>query len=275
MHWNPWLIRMTAQPPRMRLFCFAYAGGSAFNFASWRAALHPSVEICALQLPGRGARIAEPPIASMQTLLKSMAPAVTQHSNLPFAFFGHSVGALIAFELARYLRLHGVAGPQCLFMSGCQAPQFRSPSRQLQRLPDAAFIEELRGYNGTPAEVLESSELMTLMLPAIRADFALAENYAYRSGPLLQVPISVYAGKQDDNKGAGQVEGWSKETSASCRTTWFDEGHFFINTHRAAVLDQLNIELEELLEQRCVRSLGMEDATRSANSSASSRPSFI
>lgn len=244
---TPWFITSPAQRPSMRLFCFAYAGGSAFNFMPWRAALDSSIEICAVQLPGRGARIAEPPIASMPALLKSMAPAISQQNHLPFAFFGHSVGALIAFELARYLQLHGVGGPEHLFMSGCHAPQFRSPSRQLHQLPDDAFIDELRDYNGTPTEVLESGELMALMLPTIRADFAIAENYCYRSGPMLQVPISVYAGKQEDNKAPGQIDGWKKETANRCQVTWFDGGHFFINTERDAVLKQINADLFETL----------------------------
>ncbi|QSX79990.1 thioesterase [Lysobacter solisilvae] len=227
----------------MRLFCFPYAGGSAFNFSAWRGRLDPGVEICAVQLPGRGARIGEAPIATMPALLRAMAPAITQLNSLPFAFFGHSVGALIAFELARYLRLHGVQGPEHLFMSGCQAPQFRSPSAGLHRLPDAAFIEELRDYNGTPEEVLDNRELMALMLPTIRADFALAEEYSYRSGPLLQVPVSVYAGTQEDIRAPGQVDGWQKETTGPCAVTWFDGGHFFINSQRDAVIGQLNADL--------------------------------
>lgn len=244
---SPWLIGSPISEARMRLFCFPYAGGSAFNFLPWRAALDPSIEICAVQLPGRGARIAEPPIHSMPLLLKMMAPAITQHSPLPFAFFGHSVGALIAFELARYLRLHGVAGPKHLFMSGCQAPQYRNPARKLHELPNAEFLDELRSYNGTPVEVLENRELMELMLPTIRADFALAENYAYRPGPLLQVPISVFAGKDDDNKAPGQVDGWKRETVDECRISWFEGGHFFVNTARDAVIRQLDAELVDAL----------------------------
>jgi surfactin synthase thioesterase subunit len=243
VQWNPWLICTPAAHPRMRLFCFAYAGGSAFSYTPWRAALDPSIEICAVQLPGRGARIAEPPIASMPMLLRHLAPAIAQQSPLPFAFFGHSVGALIAFELARYLRLHGIAGPDHLFMSGCHAPQYRSVSRNLHLLPDDALIEKLRDYNGTAPEVLANRELMDLMLPTIRADFALAETYTYRSGPLLQVPISVFAGKQEENKAPGQVDGWSKETAARCHVTWFEGGHFFINSAPDAVVAQLNAEL--------------------------------
>lgn len=252
---TPWLVRSPTPGPRMRLFCFPYAGGSAFNFTPWRDMLDRGVEICALQLPGRGSRIAEPPIRTMPALLKAVAPVIAQHSQLPFAFFGHSVGALIAFELARYLRLHGVDGPMHLFASGCHAPQFRSPSRRLNQLPDAEFIEALREYNGTPREVLESRELMALMMPTIRADFALAEDYAYRSGPSLRASISVFAGTDEDNKGPGQVDGWRRETTGRCDVHWFDGGHFFIDTARAAVVAQLNAELARL------HSPAMEDAT--------------
>lgn len=247
LQWTDWLIRTPAPQRRRRLFCFSYAGGSAFGFTPWQAALDASIEVCAVQLPGRGARIAQPPIASMPTLLQALAPVITRQGDLPFAFFGHSVGALIAFELARYLRLHGVSGPAHLFMSGCQAPQYRSPARRLHELPNAALIDELKVYNGTPSEVLESRELMALMLPTIRADFALAENYRYRPGPLLPMPISVFAGKQDDNKAPGQVDGWKKETSNTSHVTWFEGGHFFVNTERDAVLKCLNIELTESL----------------------------
>ncbi len=191
--------------------------------------------------------MAEPPIASLSALIRQIAPVITQENDLPFAFFGHSVGALVAFELARYLRLHGLTGPGHLFASGCQAPQYRSPSRQLHQLADPAFIDELRVYNGTPAEVLENSELMELLLATIRADFAVAENYCYRAGPALLAPISVFAGKQDDNKAPGQVDGWKKETARDCRVTWFEGGHFFIDTERHAVLKQLNTELLESL----------------------------
>ncbi|QNH20778.1 Linear gramicidin dehydrogenase LgrE [Xanthomonas sp. GW] len=239
----PWLIKASVPDPKLRLFCFPYAGGNAFNYNSWRPELDPSIEICAVQLPGRAVRINEPPITSMPELLRQLAPVVAQQGNLPFAFFGHSVGGLIAFELARYLWLHDINGLQHLIVSGCHAPQFRNPSRKLSRLPDDEFISELRDYNGTPAKVLANLELMNLLLPTIRADFALAEDYIYRPGPLLQMPISVFAGREEDNKGPGQVDGWMKETTGPCQVTWFDGGHFFVNSDHETVVRQVNAEL--------------------------------
>ncbi|UJB20532.1 MULTISPECIES: thioesterase II family protein [Lysobacter] len=243
---TPWLIAQPRPHSRLRLFCFAYAGGSASVFHGWQAALDPSIEVCAVQLPGRGARMAEAPIMSMPALLQQIAPLIARRNDRPFAFFGHSVGALIAFELARYLRLHGINGPARLIVSGCQAPQHRSPSKQYHTLADDALIDVLRDYNGTPPQVLQSRELMELVLPTIRADFSLAENYRYRTGPLLNLPISVFAGERDDNRGEGQVDGWSRETSQDCRVVWFDGGHFFIDSQRSQVLEQVGIELAEL-----------------------------
>lgn len=243
MHTTPWLIRTPSPQRRMRLFCFSYAGGNAFNYVRWQDALDPAIEVCAVQLPGRGARIAETPINSLPILLRALAPEIAKLDDLPSAFFGHSVGAIVAFELARYLRLHGMQLPMHLFVSGCQAPQFRSPSRQLHTFSDDAFIEVLRQYEGTPPEVLESRELISLLLPTIRADFALAENYRYRYAPLLPMPVSAFAGTNDDNKAPGQVDGWQKETSHACKITWFEGGHFFLNSQRDAVLKQINDEL--------------------------------
>ncbi len=240
---TPWLVSTPAPASKMRLFCFPYAGGNAFSFVRWQDSLDSSVQVAAVQLPGRGARIGEAPIASMPDLLRALAPVIAAHDDLPFAFFGHSVGALVAFELTRYMHLHGLKLPCRLFVSGCQAPQYRSPSRQLHLLPDAAFTAVLGDYNGTPPEVIQNRELMQLFLPTIRADFSLAEDYRYRRGPLLPMPISVFAGRDDNNKAPGQVDGWTEEGSQPCRVSWFDGGHFFINNARDAVLQQLDAEL--------------------------------
>jgi surfactin synthase thioesterase subunit len=239
-HKSSWIIRTPSSASKLRLFCFPYAGGSAFNFTRWQDVLDPSIEVCGIQLPGRGARISEERISSMPELLRALAPEFSKFNDLPFVFFGHSVGALIAFELTRYLRLHGMQLPSTLIVSGCQAPRYRSQSRQLHTYDDDAFVDVLRRYAGTPAEVLHSKELMQLLLPAIRADFALAENYRYRYAPSLTSPIHVFAGTEDENKASGQVCGWQEETGSLCEITWFDGGHFFINDSRAAVLKRLD-----------------------------------
>ncbi|MES2296363.1 MAG: thioesterase domain-containing protein [Pseudomonadota bacterium] len=256
---NPWLVRSPGAPRRLRLYCFCYAGGSAANYANWQAELSPQVEICAIELPGRGSRFGETPMSSLPLLTETVAREIARNSPMPFAFFGHSLGALLAFEVARYLQHQGLPKPLHLFASGASAPQHRSSKKKIHLLGDSEFIEELKNYNGTPPAVLAHRELMELLLPMIRADFALACDYDYRSGPLLDMPLTVMMGRDDDNakggdktedKGAAskaegegepkadgeQVTGWHKETSNAFHIEWFEGDHFYIQPQRAAVL---------------------------------------
>ncbi|SFV14432.1 thioesterase II family protein [Pseudoduganella namucuonensis] len=242
MQHTPWLTRLCSGAPRMRLYCFPYAGGGAEIYAGWHAAL-PGVEICAVQLPGRGSRFGETPIDTLSELLAELAQLTSRDRSLPFAFFGHSLGALLAFELARYCRRHYLPLPQCLIVSGCDAPNQRKSGGALHTLPDDELIAALGRYNGTPPQVLANAELMALLLPAIRADFALGERYAYRLQPPLALPLSVYAGKDDTLLSPETVKGWSVETSETCRTQWFNGDHFFLHAQRDAVLEALRGDL--------------------------------
>jgi len=213
MHFSPWLIRKTGAVRRLRLYCFCYAGGNAVSFMPWQANLDPDIEVCAIQLPGRGARLGEQLYRSMPKLIEDLAQVILRDAPLPFAFFGHSLGGLLAFEMARFFARHQLAMPEHLFVSGVAAPQFRNPSKNLHALPDDQLIQSLRDYNGTPLDILENRDLMELVLPTIRADFALAENYQYRAGLRLNVPITVLAGKLDVDIAPDQVNGWQKETA--------------------------------------------------------------
>lgn len=237
MNPTPWLVRQRGAARRMRLYCFAYAGGSAAAFAGWQEALGPNIDVCAVQLPGRGARMGEAPMTNRAEVVRALAHAISSEPRMPFAFFGHSLGALLAFEVSRYLMLQYMPLPVHLFASGCDAPQHRSAPKNLHLLPDAELIEALKEYNGTPAELLENAELMALLLPLLRADFSLVDDYRYRPGLRLPVPLSVLAGQQDDHIDPLQVEGWSKETAAGCQVHWLAGDHFFINAQRDAVLD--------------------------------------
>ena len=245
MHTSPWLVRdPKSAKRRLRLYCFCYAGGSASVYAPWQARLDPAIEVCAVQLPGRGTRMAERPFTSLPELIKALAPVIGRQDGLPFAFFGHSLGGLIAFELARYQKLHYMRMPEHLFVSGCDAPQFRAPSRRLHALPDPELIDVLKDFNGTPPDVLAHRELMDLLLPTIRADFALVDDYVYRPGLPLTMPITVLAGRRE-NRTAEQVEGWRRETLSDCHVHWFDGDHFFILPEQQAVLDCIGAGLVE------------------------------
>jgi medium-chain acyl-[acyl-carrier-protein] hydrolase len=187
----------------------------------------------------------EAPMSDLGELVRQISAVISSQPRMPFAFFGHSLGGLLAFEVARYCMLHYLPQPLHLFASGCSAPQYRDRDRKLHLLPDNELIEALKDYNGTPAEVLANEELMSLLLPMLRADFALVENYQYRATLRLSLPISVLAGRGDSHVEQMQVDGWSKETSGSCRVNWFEGDHFFVQSERAAVLDLVRGTLAE------------------------------
>lgn len=244
---NELILRCPGPPRRLRLYCFSYAGGSAFNFLPWQPAFDSAIEVCAVQLPGRGGRMTQEPYRSMPELVAGLLPVFAQHNELPFAFFGHSLGGLVAFELARSLALHGLRMPMHLFISGSPAPRHRSSTRQVHRLDDAGLIDVLKDYNGTPPELLENRELLAMVLPTIRADFTVAETYRYRAGRMLDLPITVLAGRLDECSSIEQVHGWQRETTGASRVIWFEGDHFFINSHRNGVLDALNTSMLEAL----------------------------
>lgn len=240
---SAWLIRRPQPQPRMRLFCFPYAGGSVASFLPWQAAMGGEIEVCAIQLPGRGPRLSEPPIADFSALIATLTAVIGEHGEHPFAFFGHSLGGLVAFEVARACQMLGLPSPRHLFISGTAAPRWPISRRSLHQLDDDTLIEALRDYNGTPRAALENRELMELLLPAIRADFALRANYRYAPGPPLAVPISVLAGRQDPYVSSDSVADWRLETQTHCETHWFEGDHFFIHSAAAQVLGRLQATL--------------------------------
>jgi medium-chain acyl-[acyl-carrier-protein] hydrolase len=248
MHPTSWFIRTSNAHRRFLLYCFCYAGGNAASFLPWQQLIHPDVEICAVQLPGRGARFHEDPYTSFAELVERLAGLIAQHGHRQFAFFGHSLGGLLAFELARSLRDKGLATPSHLFISGCDAARYRSPSKQLHLLDDKSLVQELTTLNGTPSEVLANDELMALMLPTIRADFALVEGYRYQPRPPLDIPMSVLAGKLDPVDSPEQVVGWNDETTGPFEVQWFEGDHFFIQPEQASVLAFLNTRLQPYLD---------------------------
>lgn len=219
----------------MRLYCFSHAGGSATDFRPWRRLFDTSFEICAIELPGRGARRPEEPRHHLAELAGELGRAIAAEACMPFAFFGHSLGGLLAFETARYCQLNGLATPVHLFASGCAAPQHRNLSRGISDMPTAELITVLKDYNRTPPEVLANAELMEIVLPAIRADFAMAEKYVYIPASPLPMPITVLAGTQDKGMSPAQAEAWARETTAQCRVQFFEGGHFFLDDHLPAV----------------------------------------
>ncbi|HYH78362.1 MAG TPA: alpha/beta fold hydrolase [Longimicrobium sp.] len=234
---------------RLRLFCFPYAGGGAGAFRGWTAALPPVVEVCPVYLPGRERRFREAAHTRMEPLVEELRHALGPHLDLPFAFFGHSMGAAVAYELARAMEAAGTP-PAHLFVSGRRAPQ-RPPDRErIHALPDDEFVARLRALEGTPDEVLRDPEMMELMLPVLRADFALSETYRYREGPPLACPVSALGGTGDAHVSRDDLLAWRDLTRGFFRLCTFDGGHFFLHSHQADVIQEVADGLLRVLAAR-------------------------
>ena len=244
---NPWVMRSRPAPAaRLRLFCFPYAGGGAHAFREWERELPPFVEVCGVQPPGRGSRVTERPFAEAGPLVRAASDALLPYLDLPYAFFGHSMGALVAFETAREYRRRGLPGPARLFVSGRRAPQLPRADPPTHELPEAEFTEELRRLNGTPQEVLNNTELMKLMIPLLRADFSVTATYRYTPEPPLECPITAYGGLADEDAGREQLEPWREQTAAEFTLRVLPGDHFFLHSQQPLLLRTLAQELERL-----------------------------
>ena len=231
---------------RLRLFCFPYAGGSALVYRNWPDLVPKDIEVCLLNLPGRGGRLAEEPHTRLLPLAEAVGEAIVPHLDKPFAFFGHSMGALIGFELARHLRRQDRPQPAHLFVSGRAAPQVPAADPVTYDLPEDEFIRELRRLNGTPGEVLEHPELMHLVLPLLRADFSVCETYEYTAEPSFDFPITAFGGLQDDEAPRESLEAWAEHTLRSFKLHMLPGDHFFLNSARPLLLQALSRELFQI-----------------------------
>jgi medium-chain acyl-[acyl-carrier-protein] hydrolase len=244
---NSWVTCPKPNPhASLRLFCFPYAGGSAFNFRGWADQLPATVELCLIELPGRGLRMKEKPFTRMLPLVQAIAQALLPHLDKPFIFFGHSMGGLISFELARLLPRDYGLSPVHLFVSGRRAPQIPAPDSPIHALPDPAFLEKLRRLNGTPEAVLKSGELMQLLIPTLRADFAVLETYIYAPGPTLDCPITAFGGLQDREVNCDDLEAWREQTNAAFSLQMFRGNHFFLHSAQSLVLQSLCRKLHQM-----------------------------
>jgi medium-chain acyl-[acyl-carrier-protein] hydrolase len=244
-----WLTGLPIAPAtRVHLLCCPPAGAAASIFHGWSRVLLSSIAISALKLPGREARFSEAPYRRLDDLVRDLAAAVAEHLTPRVALFGHSMGAAVAFELARELRRIGATPPKMLFVSGRRGPALPARVPNVYRAPESELIEKLRALGGTPDEVLSQPDLMKAILPTIRADFEAHETYVYRPGEKLTCPISAFCGLEDPVAPIEDVRAWRDETTGRFRARALPGGHFFLQSARDRLLSAITEDLGPFLQ---------------------------
>ncbi len=228
---DDWITCPAPNPTaRLRLFCLPFAGGGASVFRSWARALPPTIEVCPIQLPGRENRLRESAHTDILALAELLAARIKPYAQSPFAIYGHSMGALLAFELARALQREGAAPPLALFLSAHCAAHLAPRRPPLCDLPDAELIEALRRLGGLQEEVIQEQELLDILLPTLRADLTLCDRYRYAAGAPLACPLHLYAGRDDLEVRPEDMEPWGEHSSRGASLQVFAGGHFFLRS---------------------------------------------
>jgi medium-chain acyl-[acyl-carrier-protein] hydrolase len=248
---QPWVSISPARGRRIgRLFCLPFAGGGASAYYRWPSHVSDGIEVARVHLPGRETRLREPLFNRLASLVDVLVEELAHWIDGPFVLFGHSMGALLAFELARGLRRrHGLI-PLHLFASGFRAPQLPPSESPFSHLPDAEFIESVRRYGGLPDLVAQNEELLEIFLPILRADFAMTETYVYQEEPPLECPVTAFGGLSDPKVGPEKIFAWNVHTSVRFNPHFFPGGHFFVHDSEPLVLAQINHQLNGALLNR-------------------------
>lgn len=226
----------------VRLFCLPYAGGSAWTFRGWDRLLPAGVELVALEPPGRGARIREPLCHDVAGLVDDLGRTVLLSAAAPVALFGHSLGALVAYEIARRMTGLGVP-PVHLIVSGHRAPHLPARGRPIHRLPPGEFWREVHRLGGVPDALLAERDMVDLLTPVLRADFEATETYRHRDGPPLGCPVTVLGGSADPEVPLTNLTGWRRHTTGPYRCRLLPGDHFFLHRETDRTLDAIRSAL--------------------------------
>lgn len=242
---DPWIPQIDHHDSAsLRLFCFPYAGAGILSFRGWRDRFPDHISLYPVELPGRGFRIQETPMTELKPLVEAIGRALYPYLDRPFAFFGHSMGALISFELAQFLRQQYRLNPVRILVSGRCAPHFPPIVPPIHHLPKPEFLAALRDLNGTPKEVFNNPELLDLVLPILRADFTLVETYFHTPKAPLDCPISIFGGLQDPETTVEGLEAWQAQTSCDTALHLFPGDHFFMYANLSEFLTLLHQDLD-------------------------------
>jgi medium-chain acyl-[acyl-carrier-protein] hydrolase len=223
----------------MRLFCFPFAGGGASTFRSWGKILPAGIECVAIKLPGREDRIREPAFTRISGLVQALLPELIALLDRPFAFYGHSMGGLIAFELVLELRRRSAPEPSLLLIGGCPAPENKDLNAKFQTLSDAELLEEVRSYRGDLGGALEDLDFRDFLLPLLRADFELYDTYTVPPDASVDCPLVVFGGKDDPKVAPERLAAWRGRTRQMCDLQIVPGGHFFLNSYPEFLLGKI------------------------------------
>jgi len=239
---NVWVRRFHPAPESGgRVVCFPHAGGSATYYFPFSAALSPAADVLAVQYPGRQDRLQEPCITDVPVLADKLADELAHWAERPLTFFGHSMGATVAFEVARRLEARGVI-LRGFFASGRRAPS-RQREEHVHLRDDQGLVEVLRRLSGTDAELLADDAVLTMVLPAMRGDYRAIETYRYRPGPPLNCPILALTGDSDPLVEVAEARAWAHHTVAPFRLRVFPGGHFFLSDHITSIVREITDHL--------------------------------
>ncbi|GAU67592.1 thioesterase [Streptomyces sp. NBRC 110611] len=231
-----WIRRFHPAPDSaVQLVCLPHAGGSASAYFRMSEALAPSVEVLAVQYPGRQDRRWEAPARSVDELARSVAGALKGRLDRPVAVFGHSMGAAVAFELTRLLEREHGAPPVALFASGRRAPSCVRQEEPLRTASDDDVVAEMKRLSGTDARILEDADLLRIFLPVIRADYAVAGSYRCEPGARVRCPVTVLVGDADPEAGLEEARTWREHTSGDFEMHVYPGGHFYLDDYRSSV----------------------------------------
>ncbi len=208
-------------------------------FRNWQEHFQET-EVWAIHLPGRESRMGEPPFTDMTSLMEVLVPLIASHADRPFSIFGHSMGAMIAFELARRLEAAEAIRPNRLFLSGHGAPSSPADSVQAHQLPHAEFVERIRSFEGTPDEVFAHQELLDIFVPLLRADITLLETYTRDATAQVASPIIALGGEEDKEVAVDSLSDWQSHTRSTFESHTFAGGHFYWQSNPEPMLNVID-----------------------------------